>query len=28
VMKKYFSDTNRLVLYYLPEASKKSGEGK
>lgn len=27
VMKKYFSDTNRLVLYYLPEASKKSGEG-
>jgi len=28
VMKKYFADTNRLVLYYLPEASKKSGEGK
>ncbi|HEY0365833.1 MAG TPA: pitrilysin family protein [Pyrinomonadaceae bacterium] len=28
VMKKYFTDTNRLVLYYLPEASKKSGEGK
>ena len=28
VMQKYFSDTNRLVLYYLPEASKKSGEGK
>ena len=28
VMKKYFSDTNRLVLYYLPEASKKTGEGK
>ena len=28
VMKKYFGDTNRLVLYYLPEASKKSGEGK
>jgi hypothetical protein len=27
-MKKYFADTNRLVLYYLPEASKKSGEGK
>ena len=27
VMKKYFTDTNRLVLYYLPEASKKSGEG-
>ena len=30
VMKKYFSDTNRMVLYYLPEASKpatKSGEG-
>src|SRR5215211_2653077 len=23
VMKKYFADTNRLVLYYLPEASKK-----
>ena len=28
VMKKYFTDTNLLVLYYLPEASKKSGEGK
>jgi zinc protease len=28
VMKKYFTDTNRLVLYYLPEASKKTGEGK
>ncbi|HSL55605.1 MAG TPA: pitrilysin family protein [Pyrinomonadaceae bacterium] len=28
VMKKYFTDTNRLVLYYLPETSKKSGEGK
>jgi zinc protease len=27
VMKKYFADTNRMVLYYLPEASKKSGEG-
>jgi zinc protease len=23
VMKKYFTDSNRLVLYYLPEASKK-----
>ena len=32
VMKKYFTDTNRMVLYYLPEASKpvdkKGGEGK
>jgi zinc protease len=28
VMKKYFTDANRLILYYLPEASKKSGEGK
>ena len=28
VMKKYFTDANRLVLYYLPEASKKSAEGK
>jgi len=28
VMKKYFADTNRLVLYYLPEASKKSAEGR
>jgi zinc protease len=32
VMKKYFPDTNRMVLYYLPEASKpaekKAGEGK
>jgi zinc protease len=28
VMKKYFTDSNRLVLYYLPEATKKSGEGK
>jgi zinc protease len=28
VMKKYFADTNRLVLYYLPEASKKSKEGR
>ena len=30
VMKKYFTDTNRMVLYYLPEASKpvnKTGEG-
>ena len=25
VMKKYFSDSNRLVLYYLPEASKSKG---
>jgi len=25
VMKKYFADTNRLVLYYLPEATKKEG---
>ncbi|HKU74545.1 MAG TPA: pitrilysin family protein [Pyrinomonadaceae bacterium] len=28
VMKKYFTDANRLVLYYLPEASRKSGEGR
>jgi len=29
VMKKYFADTNRLVLYYLPEASKPAAkEGK
>ena len=28
VMKKYFTDANRLVLYYLPQASKKSGEGR
>jgi zinc protease len=34
VMKKYFTDTNRVVLYYLPEASKPAkqagqvGEGK
>jgi zinc protease len=27
VMKKYFADTNRLVLYYLPEASKPGKEG-
>jgi zinc protease len=26
VMKKYFADTNRLVLYYLPEATKKEGQ--
>src|SRR5829696_1815054 len=26
VMKKYFTDTNRLVLYYLPEASKQAKE--
>lgn len=26
VMKKYFTDSNRLVLYYLPEASKKEGQ--
>jgi zinc protease len=26
VMKKYFTDTNRLVLYYLPEATKKEGQ--
>ena len=26
VMKKYFTDSNRLVLYYLPEASKKSAK--
>jgi zinc protease len=25
VMKKYFADTNRLVLYYLPETTKKEG---
>jgi zinc protease len=28
VMKKYFTDANRLVLYYLPEASRKSAEGR
>jgi zinc protease len=28
VMKKYFTDTNRLVLYYLPEASKPAKEGR
>ena len=27
VMKKYFTDTNRLVLYYLPEATKQAKEG-
>jgi zinc protease len=26
VMKKYFSDQNRMVLYYLPEAAKKGGQ--
>ncbi len=26
VMKKYFTDTNRLVLYYLPQATKKEGQ--
>jgi zinc protease len=26
VMKKYFSDTNRLVLYYLPQPPKTTGE--
>jgi zinc protease len=28
VMKKYFTPTNRLVLYYLPEASKQAKEGR
>jgi zinc protease len=28
VMKKYFTDNNRLVLYYLPEASKQAKEGR
>ena len=28
VMKKYFTDTNRLVLYYLPEALKPAKEGR
>jgi zinc protease len=28
VMKKYFSDTNRLVLFYLPEAAKPAKEGR
>lgn len=26
VMKKYFTDSNRMVLYYLPETSKKEGQ--
>jgi zinc protease len=26
VMKKYFADQNRLVLYYLPQAAKKEGQ--
>jgi len=26
VIKKYFSDKNRMVLYYLPESSKKGGQ--
>ncbi len=25
VMKKYFADQNRMVLYYLPQAAKKEG---
>ena len=28
VMKKYFTDTNRFVLYYLPEAMKPAKEGR
>jgi hypothetical protein len=28
VMKKYFTDANRMVLYYLPQASKPKQEGK
>jgi zinc protease len=28
VMKKYFMDSNRVVLYYLPEASKQPKEGR
>jgi zinc protease len=28
VMKKYFTDQNRLVLYYLPESAKPAQEGK
>lgn len=28
VMKKYFTDTNRLVLYYLPEATKPAKEAR
>ena len=27
VMKKYFTDTNRLVIYYLPEAAKTNASG-
>jgi zinc protease len=27
VMKKYFTDSNRLVLYYLPEAARKGSQG-
>jgi zinc protease len=26
VMKKYFADQNRMVLYYLPQAAKKEGQ--
>jgi len=26
-MKKYFTDSNRLVLYFLPEASKRGASG-
>ena len=26
VMKKYFTDSNRMVLYYLPQAAKKEGQ--
>jgi predicted Zn-dependent peptidase len=28
VMKKYFTEQNRLVLYYLPESAKPAQEGK
>lgn len=28
VMKKYFTDNNRMVLYYLPEAAKQAKEGR
>ncbi|HEU0252319.1 MAG TPA: hypothetical protein VFR12_04750, partial [Pyrinomonadaceae bacterium] len=28
VMKKYFTDNNRLVLYYLPESAKPAKEGR
>jgi hypothetical protein len=27
VMKKYFAESNRLVLYFLPEASKRGPSG-